>query len=139
QRERRRIVAQRDALERTERITGRQQARSRSDERVHGGRILWARSAARRRGEGLSEAVENRHDDFFLISGLPSYACFKALMSSFFICITALITRSDFAVSFSCNIRLNNVGTICHESPYLSFNQPHCRAFLSPLNESFCQ
>ena len=43
--ERRRIVAQRDALERTERITGRQRARGRGDEGVHGGRIVWARSA----------------------------------------------------------------------------------------------
>ena len=43
--ERRRVVAQRDALERTERITGRQRARGRGDEGVHGGRIVWARSA----------------------------------------------------------------------------------------------
>ena len=43
--ERRRVVAQRDALERTERITGRQQARGRGDEGVHSDRIVWARSA----------------------------------------------------------------------------------------------
>ena len=42
--ERRRIVAKRDALERTERITGRQRARGRGDEAVHGGRIVPARS-----------------------------------------------------------------------------------------------
>jgi hypothetical protein len=38
--ERRRVVAQRDALERTERITGRQRTRGRGDEGVHGGRIM---------------------------------------------------------------------------------------------------
>ena len=36
QRERRRIIAQCNALERAERITGRQQSRRRGDERVHG-------------------------------------------------------------------------------------------------------
>jgi hypothetical protein len=39
--ERRRIFAQRHALERTKRITSRQQARSRGDKRIHGGRLLW--------------------------------------------------------------------------------------------------
>src|SRR5262249_17909634 len=38
--ETRRVVAQRDALERAERITGRQQARRRGEEGVHGGRIM---------------------------------------------------------------------------------------------------
>jgi hypothetical protein len=36
----RRVVAQRNAFERTKRITSRQQSRGRGDERVHGGRIL---------------------------------------------------------------------------------------------------
>jgi len=43
-----RVVPQRDALECTEGITSCQQARSRRDKRVHGGRICQARSAARR-------------------------------------------------------------------------------------------
>jgi hypothetical protein len=37
----RRICAQRHALERTKRITSRQQARSRGNKRIHGGKLLW--------------------------------------------------------------------------------------------------
>jgi hypothetical protein len=42
---------QRDALERPERITGRQQARGRGDEGIHGGRIVLGAFGARRRGK----------------------------------------------------------------------------------------
>ena len=53
--DRRRVVAQRDALKCTERITGRQRARGRGNERVHGGRDgVGAFGAGRRRGTGLA-------------------------------------------------------------------------------------
>src|SRR5437762_12480990 len=58
-------------------------------------------------------------------------------MSSFFILSSALITRSDLAGSLSRNSSCKTVGTICHDSPYLSFNQPHSTCF--PPAESFFQ
>lgn len=58
-------------------------------------------------------------------------------MSSFFIFIIAFIARSAFAVSGSVNISGNTVGTICHDTPYLSLSQPHCCAFLPPPAPSF--
>src|SRR2546422_675527 len=64
-----------------------------------------------------------------------SYGCFKRLMSNLRIWISACMTLSDFFGSLSCNILLNTVGTICQDSPYLSFSQPHCPS--SPPSESF--
>lgn len=45
-------------------------------------------------------------------------------MSSFFIRIIARMTRSVFAGSLSTSMRLSTDGTICQDSPYLSFSQP---------------
>src|SRR6266516_7858478 len=44
------------------------------------------------------------------------------------------MTLSDFFVSLSCNISPKRLGTICHDTPNLSFNQPHCSC--SPPSES---
>src|ERR1043165_9569157 len=55
--------------------------------------------------------------------------------SSFFISITAAITRSDVAGSLSSSNTLT--GTTCHDRPYLSFNQPQTTSWPpSPLNFS---
>src|SRR5437870_386191 len=56
-------------------------------------------------------------------------------MSSFFIWSIAFMTFSDFFASLSCTISPKILGTICHETPNLSFNQPHCSS--SPPSESF--
>src|ERR1041384_2519897 len=45
------------------------------------------------------------------------------------------MTPSDFFASLSCTISPKILGMICHETPNLSFNQPHC-SFSSP-SESF--
>src|SRR5919197_2207477 len=45
------------------------------------------------------------------------------------------MTFSDFSASLSCIISPKTRGTICHETPNLSFNQPHCSC--SPPSESF--
>src|SRR6059058_1910153 len=45
------------------------------------------------------------------------------------------MTSSDFLASLSCNMSLKTLGTICHDTPNLSFNQPHCSS--SPPSESF--
>src|SRR5919199_5929399 len=47
------------------------------------------------------------------------------------------MTFSDFSASLSCIISPQTLGTICHETPNLSFNQPHCSC--SPPSESFSQ
>jgi hypothetical protein len=47
QSESRRVFAQRDALERTERITSHQQSSRRGDEGVHGGKLSWGASGRR--------------------------------------------------------------------------------------------
>src|SRR5438309_10164731 len=36
------------------------------------------------------------------------------------------MTLSDFLASLSRNISSHTGETICHDRPYLSFNQPHC-------------
>src|SRR4029077_887095 len=69
----------------------------------------------------------------------PLYACSNVLMSSFFICSNAFITLSDFSAFLSCIISAKTTGTICQETPYLSFSQPHCCAFSSPPCESLSQ
>src|SRR5207245_11650177 len=47
------------------------------------------------------------------------------------------MTFSDFFESLSCNISPKTVGTICHDTPYLSLSQPHCS--FSPPSESLSQ
>jgi len=47
-------------------------------------------------------------------------------MSIFIILSITFITLSDLLVSLSCNISPKTVGTICHDTLYLSFNYPHC-------------
>src|SRR5439155_24298174 len=54
-----------------------------------------------------------------------SYACCRPLMSIFFICSIACMTRFAFSGSLSPNIFPRAVGTICHDRPYLSCSQPH--------------
>src|SRR5918911_267494 len=44
------------------------------------------------------------------------------------------MTLSDFLASLSCNISPKSLGTICHDTPNLSFSQPHCSS--SPPSES---
>ena len=52
-----------------------------------------------------------------------SYAFSNLSISNFFICINACITRWPFSGSL---INLPSMeGTICHDTPYLSFSQPH--------------
>src|ERR687887_624323 len=46
------------------------------------------------------------------------------------------MTLSDFSASLSCIISPKTLGTICHETPNLSFNQPHCSTS-PPPSESF--
>src|SRR5437773_6059931 len=58
-------------------------------------------------------------------------------MSSFTILSIACMTRCDFAASLSLNSSPKTVGTICHESPYLSLSQPHSTSL--PPAESFVQ
>ncbi len=55
-----------------------------------------------------------------------SYALFKPAISILTICSIACMTRPDFAASLSCSSLPKMVGTICQESPNLSFSQPHC-------------
>src|SRR6266568_3081565 len=64
-------------------------------------------------------------------------ACFNFLTSSFTILSMACMTRCDFAASLSLTSLPKTVGTICHESPYLSLSQPHCTSL--PPAESFLQ
>src|SRR5690242_4528364 len=45
------------------------------------------------------------------------------------------MTLSDFLASLSSNISPKALGTICHDTLNLSFNQPHCS--FSPPSESF--
>src|SRR2546422_10244534 len=45
------------------------------------------------------------------------------------------MTLFDFSGSLSCNISPRTVGTICHDTPYLSLSQPHL--CFSPPSESF--
>src|SRR5919202_3589891 len=47
------------------------------------------------------------------------------------------MTLSDLFASLSCTIPAKILGNICHETPNLSFNQPHCSTF--PSSESFSQ
>ena len=49
-----------------------------------------------------------------------------AATSSFFIVISAFMTRCDFCGSGSLSNSDNTVGTICHDRPNLSLSQPHC-------------
>jgi hypothetical protein len=67
--------------------------------------------------------------------GLVPQAFKSFSISNFFILRKALTTLSDLEGSF---IRLaRNVGTICHETPNLSFSQPHWTS--SPPLVSFSQ
>src|ERR1051325_10426569 len=45
------------------------------------------------------------------------------------------MTFSDFSASLCCIVSPKTWGPICHETPNLSFNQPHCST--SPPSESF--
>src|SRR5215469_1397950 len=47
------------------------------------------------------------------------------------------MTLSDLFVSLCCNISPNTLGTICHDTPNLSFNHPH--SSFSPPSESLSQ
>src|SRR5437762_3483472 len=47
------------------------------------------------------------------------------------------MTLFDFSGFLSCNISGKTVGTTCHDTPYLSFSQPHCP--FSPPAESSSQ
>src|SRR5262245_61097353 len=62
----------------------------------------------------------------------PSYARLISAMSIFFICSMDWNARFDFVVSGSFSISSMARGTTCHETPYLSFSQPHCCALGSP-------
>src|ERR671931_1470375 len=64
-------------------------------------------------------------------------ACCSAAMSIFFILSIASMTRCDFLESGSASSLLRIVGTICHDRPYLSFNQPHAASW--PPSVSFAQ
>src|SRR5215471_4016017 len=46
-------------------------------------------------------------------------------MSILPICSMACMTRLDFCASLSASISPSILGMICHETPNLSFNQPH--------------
>lgn len=48
------------------------------------------------------------------------YAALSRSMSSFFICIMALVTRSALSASSSCIIFSKDAGMICQVMPYLS-------------------
>jgi hypothetical protein len=63
--ERRWVVAQRDALERTERITSRQQARSGGGEGVHGDRILMDAFGGKGTRRCFLRSRRNQSFDFF--------------------------------------------------------------------------
>ena len=67
-----------------------------------------------------------------------SYASFRIVMSIFCISSIAFITRSDFSEFLSCNISIKIVGTICHDTPNLSFSQPQCDS-CPPSAVSFSQ
>src|SRR5207249_10927562 len=67
----------------------------------------------------------------------PSNAAFRRLMSSFCICHNAFNIHIVLSVSLAFNISPTNVGTICHEMPYLSFSQPH--STVSPPSDNFSQ
>jgi hypothetical protein len=69
----------------------------------------------------------------------PSYAFLSAAMSSFFICIMAAMARWDFSDLGSPTRSRMPLGTICHDTPNLSFSQPHCWALGSPPAPSFSQ
>ena len=56
-----------------------------------------------------------------------SWACRNRLMSIFAICSIASTTRFAFAGSLSPNSSPSAVGTICQDTPNLSFSQPHLR------------
>src|SRR5712692_1579359 len=58
-------------------------------------------------------------------------------MLSFFIWSIAATALCDAAVSAALNIAINEFGTICHDTPNLSFSHPHCCS--SPPAESFSQ
>lgn len=61
--------------------------------------------------------------------GYPLYAFSNSAISNFFIFKNACVTRA-ICSGVPCPIILFiAVGTICHDSPNLSFNQPHCSAF----------
>src|SRR5581483_5696576 len=64
-------------------------------------------------------------------------ACCNFLMSNLTILSMACMTRCDFAASLSLKSLPKIVGTICQESPYLSFSQPHWTSV--PPAESFRQ
>src|SRR6476620_12475282 len=64
----------------------------------------------------------------------PAAASFNTLMSSLCIFSIACITRSAFARSVLESSSPRTGGTICQETPNLSFTQPH-RSF-SPPSES---
>src|SRR4029077_5791834 len=63
-------------------------------------------------------------------------ACCNCAMSSFFIAMTARITRSVRSASPDRNSGSAR-GTICQETPNLSVSQPHCTC--SPPTASFSQ
>src|SRR6266576_1048729 len=55
-----------------------------------------------------------------------AYAFSNAPISIFFICSIAIITFCDFLAFLSARNLLKMLGTTCQDSPYLSFNHPHC-------------
>ena len=59
-------------------------------------------------------------------------------MSSFFICSIACTVRPAFSGSGSLMYSPSCLGTICHETPYLSLSQPHCCASGSPPSPRSC-
>src|SRR5689334_5243514 len=65
------------------------------------------------------------HYDFSLATYQPSYAFCKSARMIFRILNIACITRPAFSESLSPSISPNIEGTICHDKPYLSFNQAH--------------
>jgi hypothetical protein len=69
----------------------------------------------------------------------PSNSFCNPAMSSFFIRITAAVTRPAFSLSGLLIISLRAVGTICHDTPNLSANHPHCLAASSPPSPSLSQ
>src|SRR5260221_12120254 len=67
-----------------------------------------------------------------------SAASFNFATSSFFICINAFMTRSDFFGSPLCRSSGRIFGTTCHDKPYLSLSQPHWTSW-PPSAVSFSQ
>src|SRR5207247_2395297 len=106
-------------------------AQRRARERAHG--VPVRRAQPLRPGNGpvspaSSGPVPSPHRpvrELTRLAHFRSYACCSALISIFFICSMACMTRFAFSGSLSPSILPRTVGMICHDRPYLSCSQPH--------------